>query len=135
MQPNGTSNSITAQIYLKGLEIIVECEYPNVEELTERLNIPSEIANDIIIGAEEMGIISKATKKKPSQVKVTSEDFQENADFYQEGIKARMYDFNSIEGIQNIPIPKYENLFCMKSPVNNIEYIFTAESSKAQEKW
>lgn len=123
MQPNETANSLTAQIYLEGLKMITECEFPNAEVLTESLNIPHEIANEIMIGAEEMGIISKATKKKPSQVKVSPKDFQENIVFYQEGINIRMYDFNSIEGIRNIPVPKNGKIFYMKSPVNNIEYI------------
>lgn len=123
MQINKNSNSLSLQIYLEGLKRITNFQFLSSEDLVKNLNITFEYANEIIIGAEEMGILSKATKKKPSQVKVSLEDFQENITFYQEGIKVRMYDFNSIKGIRNIPIPRYEKTFCMKSPVNNIEYI------------
>lgn len=33
------------------------------------------------------------------------------------------YDFETLEGIQSIPIPKYKPLQGMGSPVNNVEYI------------
>lgn len=119
-QPNST---FTVKTYFEGLKIIVERQDLSIDPIIETLGIDIKYANEILTGSEEMGIVSKATKKKPSQVKVSLADFQENITFYQEGIKARMYDFNSVEGIRNIPIPRYEKTFCMKSPVNNIEYI------------
>ena len=40
------------------------------------------------------------------------------------------YDFETIEGIQNIPIPKYKPLQGMGSPVNNIEYILQRKATE-----
>ena len=40
------------------------------------------------------------------------------------------YDIDSIEGIQNIPIPKYKPLQGMGSPVNNIEYILQRKATE-----
>ena len=40
------------------------------------------------------------------------------------------YDFETLEGIQNIPIPKYKPLQGMASAVNNIEYILQSLGAK-----
>ena len=40
------------------------------------------------------------------------------------------YDFETLEGIQNIPIPKYKPLQGMGSPVNNIEYILQRNATE-----
>ncbi len=123
MQSNTKPNSLSSQIYIEGLKGIIRFQLLTPKDLARCLNITFEDANEIIIGAEEMGVLSKATKKKPSQVKISFDNFRENITFYQEGINARMYDFNSIEGIRSIPVPRYKKTICMKSPVNNIEYI------------
>lgn len=40
------------------------------------------------------------------------------------------YDFETLEGIQSIPIPKYKPLQGMSSPVNNIEYILQRKATE-----
>ena len=40
------------------------------------------------------------------------------------------YDFETLEGIQNIPIPKYKPLQGMSSPVNNVEYILQKKATE-----
>ena len=40
------------------------------------------------------------------------------------------YDFETLEGIQNIPIPKYKPLQGMGSPVNNVEYILQKKATQ-----
>ncbi len=40
------------------------------------------------------------------------------------------YDFDSIEGIQNIPIPEYNPLQRMGSPVNNVEYVLQRKATE-----
>lgn len=39
------------------------------------------------------------------------------------------YNFNSVEEIQSIPIPKYKSLSGLGSPVNNIEYILNRKAT------
>ena len=40
------------------------------------------------------------------------------------------HDFDTLEGILNIPIPKYKPLQGMGSPVNNIEYILQRKATE-----
>lgn len=40
------------------------------------------------------------------------------------------YDLETLEGIQNIPIPKYKPLQGMSSPVNNVEYILQKKATE-----
>lgn len=40
------------------------------------------------------------------------------------------YDFETLEGIQSIPIPKYKPLQGMGSPVNNVEYILQKKATE-----
>ena len=40
------------------------------------------------------------------------------------------YDFETLEGIQNIPIPKYKPLQGMGSATNNIEYILQRKATE-----
>ena len=41
-----------------------------------------------------------------------------------------LYDFETIEGIQSIPIPDYSAVRGMQSPVNNIEYILQRKATE-----
>ncbi len=50
--------------------------------------------------------------------------------FSQNTIVKNTYDFSTVQSIMNIPIPKYEPLHDLTSPVNNIEYILQRKATE-----
>ena len=121
---------ITEEQYLLGLKVLANVSVISIEALQRALKISFDNAEQIEIGAEEMGIISRPTKKNPSVVIITPQKIDNDIEFYRAGIKARMHDFNSVEGIRNILIPKYARIVGMISPVNNIEYILHRRATR-----
>lgn len=118
------------QTYLEGLRLIVQHRITSVPFICLRLGISYIEGNEIIIGAEEMGILTLTTNIKPHSVTVSIDGFFNNINFYIIGIKARMHDFNSVEGIRSIAIPNYESISGIASPVNNIEYILQRRATR-----
>lgn len=122
--------SISEQQYLSGIMIMIEENLTSAISVSERLNIDFKSAEEIVIGAEEMGVIIRENKHSDPKIAVSLERFFKNICFYKVGVKARMHDFNSIEGIRNIPIPQYKRLSGITSPVNNVEYILQRRATR-----
>lgn len=122
--------SISEQQYLSGIMIMIEENLTTAISVSERLNVDFKSAVEIVIGAEEMGVITRESKRSDPKIAVSLERFFKNIHFYKSGIKARMHDFNSIEGIQSIPIPQYKRLSGIASPVNNVEYVLQRRATR-----